>query len=587
MRGESVATCSEECAVSVEEKITFCRLCEQLCGLTVSVDDGVATRIRADRDHPVTHGFACPKGLSINEIQYDPDRVITPLRRNAAGGFEPVSWDTAYAEIGKRLRAVITRSGSDSIGMYLGNPAAFNLAHTAWAKGMMDALNSRHFYSSASQDTNSRMVASHFLYGSPLAIPVPDLPRTDFLLMVGANPLVSHGSLISGGLIRTDLIEVVQRGGRVVVVDPRRTETAQRFEHVPVLPDGDAWLLMAMLNVIFAEGLTAPFAERGSRGTNMLRQAVEPATPEAAEQHSGVPAATVLSLARDFATADRAAAYGRVGACVGSNGTVVNFLLDALNVVTGNLDRPGGSIFPSPPIDLLGVAAKNGMAGYGTKHTRIGNYPDVIGMMPAGVMVEEITTPGQGQLRALIVTAGNPVLSVPNGRALKTAIEQLDLMVSIDLYINETNSEADYILPATTFLEREDVNWFVQPYQYRPFVQWTEAVVPVRGEARNEWTIFRDICKQIGVVPSSVASVRRLGRLAHYVVRPRSLFDAALRLGSFGDRFGLRRGGLSRRRLLANPRGIVLGDESCHPRAEQGRQSPDRRGRPGARTDPR
>jgi len=546
--------------VAIEEKVTFCRLCEQLCGLKVEVDDGVITRIRADREHPITHGFACPKGLSANEIQDDPDRVVTPLRRTAAGTFEPVTWETALEEIGARLRTTIDRHGPDSVGLYLGNPAAFNVGHVIWAKGMIDALGSPHFYTSGSQDTNSRFVASHFLYGSPFTIPIPDLPRTDFLLMVGANPFVSHGSLVAGGLIRVDMQAIVERGGRVVVVDPRRTETAERFEHIAVRPDGDAWLLLSLLHVIFAEGLADEAVTRVATGVRDLRETVEPFSPEAAEEHSGVPAEVVRSLARDLAAAPSAAVYGRVGACLGSHGTLVNFLLDALNVVTGNLDRAGGSVFPAPPIDFWATLKTQGSDTYATKHTRIGNYPEVGGIMPAGVMADEMTTPGPGQVRAFFVTAGNPVLSVPNAPALRQALEQLDLMVSIDFYVTETSSKAHYILPATTFLEREDVNTFVLPYQFRTFIQWTDAVVPARGEAREEWTIFRDICAKAGLVPSSSPTVRRLGRLAR-MLRPRLLLDVTLRMGPAGDRFGLRRHGLNRRRLLARPHGVLLADE--------------------------
>ena len=545
--------------MTVEQKVTFCRLCEQLCGLTVSVDGGAITRIRADREHPITHGFACPKGLAANEIQDDPDRVVRPLRRTRTGSFEPVSWDTALDEIGARLRGIVAEHGGDSVGMYLGNPAAFNVGHFLWAKGMLDALGSPHFYTSGSQDTNSRFVASHFLYGSPFTIPIPDLPRTDFLLMVGANPFVSHGSLLAGGLIRVDMQAIVERGGRVVVVDPRRTETAERFEHVAVRPDGDAWLLLSLLHVIFADGLDDKIAESVATGLDQLRSAVQPFSPEATEAQSGVPADAVRALARDFAAAPRAAVYGRVGACLGSHATLVNFLLDALNVVTGNLDRPGGSVFPSPPIDFWGMAKKQGLDTYATHHTRIGNYPEVGGIMPAGVMTEEIATPGPGQVRALIVTAGNPVLSVPNGPELAAALDGLDLMVSIDFYVTETSSKSDYILPATTFFEREDVNTFVQPYQYRTFVQWTDAVIAPRGEAREEWMIFRDICAQLGLVPSSTPLVRRFGRLGR-ALRPRMILDLMLRIGPAGDRFGLRRNGLSRRRLLAHPRGMVTAE---------------------------
>jgi anaerobic selenocysteine-containing dehydrogenase len=245
---------------------------------------------------------------------------------------------------------------------------------------------------------------------------------------------------VAGGLIRVDMQAIVERGGRVVVVDPRRTETAERFEHIAVRPDGDAWLLLSLLHVIFAEGLADEAATRAATGVQDLRVTTESFAPESVAMHSGVPADVVRSLARHLAAAPSAAVYGRVGACLGSHATLVNFLLDALNVVTGNLDRAGGSVFPSPPIDFWATLKKQGSDTYATKHTRVGNYPEVGGIMPAGVMAAEMTTPGPGQVRAFFVTAGNPVLSVPNPPALRQALEQLDLMVSIDFYDCESSA---------------------------------------------------------------------------------------------------------------------------------------------------
>ena len=548
--------------MTTEDKTTFCRLCEQLCGLTVTVeDDAIVSKIRADRDHPLTHGFACPKGLSFNEIRDDPDRLMRPLRRAPDGTFEPVSWDAALTEIARKLQTIIDRHGGSAVGMYMGNPSSASLGIFTASKGFIDALGSPHFYTVGSQDTNSRYVASQFLYGSPIAVPVPDLLRTDLLVMVGANPLVSHGSLLSGGLVRTDMQDIISRGGRIVVVDPRQTETAERFEHLPVYPDGDAWLFASIIHVLITEDLIDKSARSITIGLDTLRRSVASFDPDATAMHSGVPADAVRALARDLAAAEHAVVYGRVGACVGGYSTLVNYLLDVVNALTGNLDRPGGAIFPSPSIDVFGMMRKQGLDSYGAQRTRVGGYPDVLGQMPAGVLAEEITTAGPGQLRALLVTAGNPVLTVPNSDGLARALDQLDLMVSLDIYINETNCKADYILPTTTFLEREDANIFVQQYQYRPFVQWTDAVVAPPGDVRSEWTILRDLSAKLGLVPSSTPFIRRLGPLGRKI-NPNVMFDLLLRTGNAGDWFGLRRNGLSRRRLLAEPRGRVLRDHS-------------------------
>jgi len=543
-----------------QQRVTYCRICESLCGLVATVDGDEVIALRPDPDNPISRGFACPKGIAMRDVHASPERIVTPQRRNNEGRFESVSWDVAFAEIGERLRAVRSAFGEDAIGVYLGNPSAFSYSCLPWVKGMMDALGSKHFYSASSQDTNSRFVANAISFGSPLIWPVPDLLRTDYLLMLGANPLVSHGSAFSGTLAREALTDIVDRGGRVVVVDPRRTETARLFEHVSIRPNGDAWFLLALLNTIFEEGLHDEAAAAGyATGVERLRAAVRDFTPELAETHSGVPAEVTRTVARDAASAPSAAFYGRVGVCTGPFGTLVNLLLDALAAVTGNLDRPGGTVFPTPPIDLFKPIIKRGLDTVGTWHTRVGGLPEVLGAAPAGVMADEIRTPGPGQLKAVVVVSGNPVLSVPEGRDLESAMRQLDLLVAIDIGFNDTNRNADYVLPATTFLERADMGVMFWPFQLRPYAQWTDPVVSPRGDAREEWTILRDLSAELGLVPNSVPAIRRLGAPARRI-GPRVLFDAMLRLGPYGDRFGLRRGGLSVRKLRANPHGIALGD---------------------------
>jgi anaerobic selenocysteine-containing dehydrogenase len=541
-----------------EQRVTYCRICEANCGMVATVEDGRVTKLRPDRGHPLSQGYACPKGIAFPEVQEDPDRVLHPLRRRADGEFERVSWDDAMADIGARLRAVRDEHGGESIGMYMGNPAAWSFGHTVWGKGLIDALGSPHYYSAGSQDVNNRFAASALLYGSPLTVPIPDVLRTDLLVMFGANPFVSNGSVLSIPRVRDRLRDIVRRGGRVVVVDPRRTETAREFEHVPIRPDGDARLLLSLLNVIFEEDLADHAALRGGcRDAGALSQLARGFTPEETESVTGVAADRVRALARDIAAADGAAIYGRTGSCLGRHGTLTAFLIDAVAAVTGNLDHPGGLVFGSSPLDLEGAAERNGLATYGARRSRIGGFPDVLGQMPATLMAPEIETPGEGQLRALIVTAGNPVQSVPDGAALERALPELDLMVSIDFYVNETGRHADYVLPAATWLEREDVPAAFQQFFYRPFIQHTEAVVPARGEAREEWKIFDDLARELGVTPASIRALRLLGR-AGIRIRPSRMIDLMLRSGPRGDRFGLRRGGLSLDRLKREPHGIAL-----------------------------
>ena len=543
---------------NVTRRISYCRICEQLCGIVADVSDGKVVKIRGDILHPVSKGYICPKGANMGQVQSDPDRIRHPLRRTNAGTYVEVDWDTALDDIARRLQTLVAQHGPDSVAMYLGNPAAFSLSHMFWAKGLMDAIGSKHFYTAAAQDSASRSMASHLLYGSPVAFPIPDVVRTDFLLIVGANPMVSHGSLLSLPPIGDRMRAVVGRGGRVVVVDPARTKTAATFEHQPIRPGTDAWLLGAMINVMFEHGLVDRAAVAGqATGLAEFEEAIQRFTVNAAVDITGIDVDAIRKLALDFAAAPSAVAYGRVGVGRYPGSTVVNVLLDALNIVSGNFGRPGGSMFVDAPVDLAGLAAKFGQAGVGSVTTRIGNLPDVAGHLP-WVLSEEINTAGAGQPRALIITAGNPVLSAPGGDALTEAMKKLELVVSIDLYLNESAQHADYVLPAPTFLERSDVPVTFSAHMPIPWLQAATPVLDAPPGVREEWWIFEEIAKRMGRGAASGQSlIRRLGR---WGIRPtpRLIMDALLRTSSAGDWFGLRRGGLSISRLEAQPHGIAL-----------------------------
>ena len=539
-----------------EQRVTFCRICEALCGLVATVEDGRVVRLRPDRDHPVSRGYACPKGIAMAEVQNHPDRVLRPLRRRS-GRLEPVGWDEALDDIAGRLRAIRDRHGPAAVAWYMGNPAAFSTPHAVWIKGFMDALGSPSLFTAGSQDCNNRFAASALLYGSPLLVPIPDLHRTRLLVVMGANPLVSNGSFLTAPRIREVLRAIVARGGRVVVVDPRRTETARAFEHLPIRPDADAWFLLSLLHVVFAEGLEDGEALAAATGAGELRRAAAPHPPEATEQRTGVPAAAVRELARDLAGAGAATVYGRTGTCLGRFGTLVAFLTDALNLAAGRLDRPGGAVFGHSPLMAEEVAHLTGGASYGRRRSAVGGFPDVLGSQPAALLADQIAG---GPIRALLVSAGNPVLSIPDGTALERALDGLDLCVSLDIQRNETNRHAEYVLPATTFLERSDLPAPFLAFQATPFLQYTEPVVPPAGEAREEWLVIDDLARRMGVVPASMPVLRWLGRLGVHP-RPETTMDLLLRLGPDGDRFGLRRGGLSLRALRRTPHGVVLREE--------------------------
>ena len=550
------------------EKTTFCRICEPLCGMIATVEDGRLTALRPDKDHPLSAGFACQKGIAFSEIVNDPDRVTEPLRRTAGGGFEPVSWDDAMSDIAARLADIHRRHGSGAVGWYYGNPGAFSYSHTLSLTTFMLGFGPKlHVFTAGSQDVNNRFVASQLLYGSPLALPVPDVLRTDLLVVIGANPVVSHGSVLTVPRIKDRMHDIVKRGGRVLVVDPRKTETAAQFEWLGIVPDGDAFLLLSLLHVMFGDNLVdRARLGRQAEGGVWLEQLARPFSPEDTAARTGIDPDTVRTLARDLVRTDRAAVYGRVGTSIGENGTLTTYLLDAVNLVAGNLDVAGGSMFGRFGVPGERWLGKLGGALlrtiYSRRRSRIGGFPSVLGSEPAGVMAKEITTGGRGQVRALLVSAGNPVLSVPNGTELETALESLDLMVGIDLYVNETLAHCDYVLPAASMYERDDFPLPFQTLQPTPFRQATEPVVAARGQARAEWEIIDDLSSRLGRrTPgfAMLAAARKALSLFGVRLTPRLLVDAVIRLGEAGDRYGVRRGGLSFARLTAeHPHGVVL-----------------------------
>ncbi|MGE2733270.1 molybdopterin-dependent oxidoreductase [Mycolicibacterium vaccae] len=556
--------------MATEQHVTYCRICEALCGLVATVEDGRLQSLRPDPDNPLSRGRACPKGIAFTDIQNDPDRVLTPLRRRADGTFTEVSWDEALDDIAARLTRIIAEHGGGAVGQYFGNPIAFGFATGVWSGMFLSRIGGHHQYSSASQDISARFVASKLLYGAASQVPFPDLARTDFLFMLGANPLVSHGSAVRTPRVRDDLAAITGRGGRIVVVDPRRTETARAYEHLPVRPDSDAWLLLSMLHVIFAENLADTAAlDAETTGWRTLRDIVRPFAPESTAARTGVAADTLRTVTRDFASAPSAVAYGRTGACLGRHGTLVSFLLDALNAVTGNLDRAGGMLFAEAVVPLEEIAEKSGQMTYDSARSRVGNLPEVISTYPAAVMAEEIITPGPGQLRAMFITAGNPVLTIPNGAMLEKALQELDLLVSLDLYVNETNQYADYVLPATTFLERYDMPYSLANCSPTVSIQAAEPVLAPYGEARNEWEVFDELARRMGLSLFATGALQRFNGVLHWLDRrgigrltPRRLVETLLRVGPYGDRFGLRRNGINPKKLRENPHGIVLAEHA-------------------------
>jgi anaerobic selenocysteine-containing dehydrogenase len=539
--------------------------------MVATVEDGRLVALRPDKDHPLSAGFACQKGIAFTEIVNDPDRVTIPLRRRPDGGFDEVSWDEAMTDIATRLSAIHEQHGAGSIGWYVGNPGAFSYDHIPAVALFLTGLGRRsHLYTASSQDSHPRLMASQLLYGYPLSVPFPDLSRTELLVVMGANPVVSHGSLIAAPRMRERMHDIVKRGGRVLVIDPRRTETAAQFDWLGIRPDGDALLLLSLLQVMFAEDLVGrPAVAAKAEGVGWLAEQSAPFTPERTESVTGIPAETGRALARDLVRTPRAALYGRLGTCSGRSGTLTTYLLDAVNLVAGNLDVPGGAVFgslgiPGEPwvVTALGALMRR---GYRRNRTRIGGFGNVVRSEPATLMAQEIEEPGEGQIRALFVSAGNPVLSVPNGPALSDAMKKLELSVALDFYVTETTAQCDYILPTTTMYEREDFPLLSQTFLIKPFRQATTAVIPPRGQARTEWDIIDDLMQRMSGrtrMFTILSGLRSAARLAGRRLSLRPLVDVIIRFGPGGDVGGLRRGGLSFDSLNSDhPHGKVLSEE--------------------------
>lgn len=523
------------------EHPTFCRLCEAFCGLVAEVEDGRVKSIKPDKANPHSQGHVCVKGMAVADLAYDPERILTPMKRvGGPGEFTPVSWEEALTDIAGRLGEILEKEGGDAFALYHGNPPGFSTDFVMATDPFLAALGAHKRYHAGSQDHHSRVVANYFVYGETFRTAFPDLVHCDFLMILGANPLVSNGSLVFAPRMRHDLDAIAERG-RVIVVDPRLTETAKRYEHLPVKPNGDLWLLLGMLRVLIEENLidTRVIEER-THDWEALKAAVLTVGLENAAALCGLSVETLRETAIAFGTTERAAIYGRIGICRGPSATFVNFLLTVLNIVAGKFGRRGGTIFG---YHLLAGTEKGTEDSYDTGRSRIGDVQSVAGTLPCAMLPADLLEEGPGRIRAMFVVGANPVLSAPGGKELMRGLEDLDLMVSCDFYLNETHRYADYFLPTTTMLERADVPFHGLFSLMRPFVQYTEAVIEPVGESRNEYDIFVDV----------------LQRLGKEMVIPRGLeiVDSMIRNGAAGDQFGTREG-WSLDRLREHRHGVMV-----------------------------
>lgn len=575
------------------ERVEFrtCPFCEATCGLELHLEGRRITLVRGDRDDVFSKGFLCPKGTAIRQLDEDPDRLRTPMVRRD-GELVPATWAEAFQAVADGLLPIIEGHGRDAVGMYLGNPVVHSLGTSIYGRVLIQALGSTNLCSASTVDQVPKQVSAGLMFGTALSIPLPDLDRTDHLLILGANPFASNGSLCTAPDFPGRLRGIRARGGKLVVVDPRRTKTAEEAdEHLFIRPGTDAHFLFALVHVVLAEsrGDLGRLAEHVV-GLDQVEGLAEPFTPEAVAAVCGIDADTIRRTARELAAAPRAAVYARIGTCTQEFGTLASWLVDVLNVLTGNLDREGGAMFADPVVGGANTGRTATGTGRGTKigrrHSRVRGLPEVFGEIPVACLAEEIETPGDGQIRAMITVAGNPVASTPDSGRLDVALGALDFMVSLDIYVNETTRHADVILPPPPLLARSHYDLAFYQLSIRNVANYSPALVELEDGEMHEWEVLLRLANILAgagvdadphalddfVVQGLVASaVKRHGssiegRDPAEIVEalaprrgPERILDLMLRTGPHGDGFGADPDGLTLAVLEATPHGVDFG----------------------------
>ncbi len=590
--------------------IRTCPLCEATCGLEITVGPNEqVVRIRGDQKDVFSHGFICPKGSTLKQLHEDPDRLRAPLVKKNGVHVE-VSWDEAWREVEKGLTGVIERHGRGALSAYLGNPNAHNLGPQLYSSVMLKSMGSRNIFSASTVDQMPMHVSGGYMFGTAQSIPVPDIDHTDYLMMLGANPYASNGSLCTAPDFPGRIQAIRARGGKVVVVDPRRTKTAEESdEWVSIRPGTDGLFMAAMLNVMFAENIAAiePRIANLTNGVDELKAAVAPFTPEAVADATGISATDIVRLARELCAAETSAVYGRIGVHTVSFGTTHAWLVNVLNIVTGNFDKRGGAMFTTP---VAGSATTRGEGGRGKGfqtgrgHSRVSKRPEALGEYPVAVLAEEITTPGENQIRAAITVGGNPVMSTPHSKQLDEALADLEFMVSVDIYLNETTRHADVILPPPSALEKDHYDIGLYTYAVRNVGNYSQPVLKKDDSQPDEWEIILKlggILQGLGadcdvsalddnmiaaMVSSAVANSSSpvSGRDADEILAMLSrdgrrgtarTLDFILQTGPYGAAFGANDKGVSLDMLIANPHGVDMG--ALEPRVPEVLRTPSGR----------
>ena len=514
-----------------------CNLTEAMCGIEITVRDGRLLDIRGDKEDSFSRGYICPKAAALQDIYYDKDRLRHPVRRTA-NGWQRIGWNEAFDEVARNLKRIRATYGRNSTATYLGNPNVHSYGAMLFAPGFIKSLHTRNRFSATSVDQLAHHVAGYLMFGHQLLLPVPDLDRTKYFLILGANPAASNGSMMTAPGMNRRLLEIRERGGKVVLIDPRRNETAKLADqHIFIRPGTDVLLLLGLLHVVFAEGLTRLGSLASiTEGVEVIETLVADFAPEKVSSTTGIAAAQIRTLAREFAAAESAVCYGRIGVSTQQFGGVCQWLINVLNIVTGNLDSPGGAMFTLPAFDPITSPESLAPRGsFGRWHSRVRKLPEFSGELPVATLAEEILTEGPGQIKALVTAAGNPVLSTPNGRELDRALNSLEFMVAIDFYINETTRHANIILPPTSSLERGHYDIAFNLLAVRNTARFSPPLFAPHEDARHDWEIFVELQTRM---EGRFGSLKR--KLIKKFFGPERVLDLGLRFGPYGA-FGRRR----------------------------------------------
>lgn len=525
-----------------------CHLCEAICGLNIHITDGEITAIKGDPDDPLSKGHICPKAVALQDIHNDPERLRQPVQRTE-NGWEPIAWEDAFTLVGEKLAGVIKQHGNDAVAIYAGNPSVHNYGNMTHASQLFGPLRTKNRYSATSVDQLPHQLMGYWMFGHQLMLPIPDIDHTDYFLLLGGNPMASNGSIMTVPNFPKRLKALQARGGKMLVVDPRRTETAERAcEHLFIRPGSDAAFLAAIVHVILRDGKTKlGHLESMLPTLDGLPDMFAAYSPSKVADFTGIDPASIEKIAADFCAAERAVVHGRMGCSTQIFGTLCQWLTQLINTLTGNLDAPGGAMFTQPAVDMITTQGGFGRPGNYDRHrSRVSNLPEFSGEFPAVCLAEEISTEGEGQIRALITSAGNPVLSTPSGHDLDAALPKLDFMVSLDFYINETTRHANVILPPTAALEHDHYDLIFHHFAVRNTSKYSPAVFEKPEGAMHDWEIF---------TASGAALCKALGHTERPAIPPHEIVDMALQAGPHG---------LSLEALQAQPQGVDLGPlQSC------------------------